>query len=120
MPDRVSAVEAPFIARMSGSFCASAEIAVLDREREEVLGFLRGLRGDTGREHHRAAIADDDGSVCLFGNLAGLDGERPAVDFDLYSMTHLGDRPRAPGVFASEDQSMIVRPAVTGGFRACR
>src|SRR2546430_1918820 len=133
MPERVSAVEAPFIARMSGSFCASAEIArqmtwtslrkpsgksgrmgrsisrhvrvsfwrgsasprkippgappagvqpraFLARGGKEVVGSLRGLRGHRGGEPHGAAVADDDGSVGLFGTLAGLEGERPAVD----------------------------------------
>src|SRR5207302_10886429 len=80
-------------------------LPVLDREWEEVLDVLRRLRGDAGGEYHRAAVADDDRSVCLFGNLAGLDGERPAVDLDLHRVSHLNDRPRAPGFSLSEDQS---------------
>ncbi len=114
-------------------------LAVLDREREKVLGFLPGPGGDARGEHHRAAITDDDGSVCLLGNLAGLDGERHAADVGLHGMTHRKDCPRvsagirrtpcgagdtarsgAPGFSASEDQSMVGEPAVTGGFRACR
>src|SRR5438309_4259864 len=69
-------------------------LAVLDREREEVLSFLPGLAGDARGEHHRATVADDDRSVSLPSNLAGLDGERLAVDVGLYGMTHLKDRPR--------------------------
>jgi len=44
MPERASAAEAPFIAKMSGSFCASAEIA-----RQMTWTSLRKPSGNRGR-----------------------------------------------------------------------
>ena len=54
----------------------------VDRQREEV-GALAGLRpSHRGGEHHRLARPDDDGAVCLLGELAGLEDHLLAADLD--------------------------------------
>ena len=58
-------------------------LAVLDGEGKKSWPSMADLRGDDGGEHHGVAAADDDGAVGLLGDLAGLDGERRAVDLDL-------------------------------------
>ena len=63
-------------------------LAVLHRQGKEVLRVSRGLGADAGRQHHRAAVADDDRAIGLLGDLAGLDGEREAVDVERYGMRH--------------------------------
>ena len=55
----------------------------VDREREEVqvLGLLRRGGGD---EHHRVALADDDGAAGLLGQLAGLEHVLLAVQLETF------------------------------------
>ena len=48
---------------------------VIDGEREEILSRTGLLGGDDGREHHGLVDADDDCTVCLPGDLAGLHGD---------------------------------------------
>ena len=48
----------------AGEFAGGAELlAVVDGKREEVLAFARAVVDDGGAEHHRVALADDDGAV---------------------------------------------------------
>src|SRR5262249_51970309 len=57
-------------------------LAVLDGQGEEVDALAGGAVGDGGDEHHRVAVADDDGAVGLLGELTRLDRQLLAAELD--------------------------------------
>ena len=57
-------------------------LAVVDREREEVLTVAEVAVGDRRREHDGVAERGDDGAVGLLGELAGLERDGLAADLD--------------------------------------
>ena len=65
-------------------------LAILHREREEiaVAALHRGFGGDNGGQDHGPTALDDDGAVCLLGDLACLDRQRLLVDLGVHRMRH--------------------------------
>ena len=57
-------------------------LAVVDRQRQEVDALARARRTARSDEHHRVAETDDDGTVGLFGQLAGLEGKGLGADLE--------------------------------------
>src|SRR4029079_2444578 len=57
-------------------------LAVVDRQWQKVDVLARARRTARRDEHHRVAEADDDGTVGLFGQLAGLEGKGLGSDLE--------------------------------------
>ncbi len=58
-------------------------LAIVDRQRQEIDAFAGTGRMTGGDEHHGVALADDDRTVGLLGQPAGLDGEGLLTDLNL-------------------------------------
>ncbi len=113
---------------------------VVDGQGEKVLSVPGALRGHAGRQDHRPAVPDDDGTIGLLGHLACFYREGMSIEIDRDGLTHTNGCPRgsavsrqpplvrsgmpAPGppgfVRPRTSQTAQWDPLVTDGCRACR
>ncbi len=72
-------------------------LSIVHRQRQEIDADPRRLGRDGGHQDHRVAVAHHDGSVGLFGQMAGFETQRLTADLDFFS-GYLGHFLGPPGV----------------------